>query len=103
MPVKSPGLRPLPPERRGHERVSIAVGAELRMEAVATVHIVITDISETGFRCKVGTYVKPGPRVWLCLPKGEEVEANLVWYDGAYCGFVFLAPISAHQVKYILT
>ncbi len=88
-----------PSERRGANRLPVALEAKVRELGASGVEARVLNISETGFMAVSEASFEVGSRVWLMLPGRERANAVVKWIAGDKLGAEFAEPISLHGLR----
>ena len=74
-------------------RVDVHTEASLTFTDGSTVRVIVTDISEGGFRIESEELLEVGEKVRLSDHRHGDVAAEIRWAKGFSAGGVFLTPV----------
>lgn len=88
-------------DNRRHERDSLFLVAELRLERDGAPHQVkLRNISDSGLMAEGGMRVSRGRKVWIELRNIGLVPGSVAWAAGDRCGIAFDKPIRSADVQF---
>jgi PilZ domain len=81
-------------EDRSAVRYKFEIAAQLRPTGVTGFHVVVTNLSLSGFACEAVSGIPVGGRCWLALPGLAPLQAEVVRNDGRAVGCAFTNLLS---------
>jgi len=87
------------PDRRRSTRYDLAKDATLAWTGFHGADVVVTDISLSGFRARLGRHIPPGSIIRLKMAGIGMVVARIVWSKNGDVGGAFINPISEQRLR----
>jgi hypothetical protein len=81
------------PEQRRSVRHSVRIGAVIHHLAASPKPVIVSDLSNHGFRVELDNKVKPGTIIALQMDGLVPIEAYVVWQEDIQVGCRFLAEL----------
>ena len=76
-------------DHRCAHRTILSIPARLRSSGDASFATTVIDISIAGFSCDAVCGMRPGRICWIRLPGLGNLQAEVIWNDGAVVGCAF--------------
>ncbi|MFM5914633.1 MAG: PilZ domain-containing protein [Chakrabartia godavariana] len=90
------------PDRRRSARFDLAQDATLAGTGFHGADVVVTEISTSGFRARLGRHIPPGSIIRLKMAGLGMAIARVVWSRQGEIGGAFVNPVSEQRVQAIV-
>ena len=87
------------PDRRRAPRYDLAKDATLAGTGFQGADVIVTDISLSGFRARIGRHIPPGSIIRLKMAGIGMVVARIVWSKDGDVGGAFINPVSEQRLR----
>jgi hypothetical protein len=84
--------------RRSEPRTTLEADVAMRALGSTAVEARLLNLSSRGFMAESAAFFTEGSRVWLTLPGGNRVNAEILWSRNGRVGGAFAEPIDPLQV-----